>query len=333
MSHLLRLSTFEALFLFLELKNLLTLRQCNRALQKIIYNKANPVVTISIRREKDQPIIIPTMFKKCSLAIIAHRFTSEADISLLPNMCSLQLRNTVHIGNLSKYTQLISLTIDTPHQINDTTLAHLTNLTTFVNLHRTSAITINSLSQLINLRHLTLIGYSITSPHGFEKLSYLTSLNLLNGITYEDAPMTPSDLTHLKSLINLKNLELHYIPGISDLGLNSLTYLTHLKLSYTISEHFLVSERGFKTLSNLMSLELLFSYRDRSFNIDYIMNYLPNLTNLHMDIDELLTNKGVMKLTNLRKLHIPRNKAVRDRSIKTLTKLTYLLSHDRNIPF
>ncbi|AYV83148.1 MAG: hypothetical protein Hyperionvirus4_113 [Hyperionvirus sp.] len=190
-----------------------------------------------------------------------------------------------------------------------------------------------SLSKLKKLKHLFLTAYSITSDDGFSELSNLSSLQLVLSLANDKEPMSPSNIGLLKSFKNLLSLELNNIKGVTDEGLNALTNLTQLRLHGTVWKGSLITDLGFKNLTNLKSLDLyLWYYCEPTLNIDKLVSRIPNLTNLEMHIDELLTDAGLRNLRNLRRLHIAHNKFVTNRSIGNLRKLTYLdISSNRKV--
>lgn len=159
---------------------------------------------------------------------------------------------------------------------------------------------LSCLSKLTKLSEINLQTSGLESLKGIENLTELTSLRIyLNG-SYDSAVLR--DISALKNLTHLKELQLYASPDIQDFSaLSGLTSLTKLNFY----GNFVCSDLSF--LSGLTELrELYFSGDTQNLKMKDL-TALQNLTKLqilHLSVGALESLKGLENLTNLTDLYL-----------------------------
>jgi len=146
------------------------------------------------------------------------------------------------------------------------------------------------------------------------KLPFIKKINLYDADIQNDFMLKyPHFNTYNLKSIRFKN----YGPMLIDEHFTMMTNLTNLAIQY----HNDVTIKGLCSLQQLKKLSLYnVSFGDDEIKI---LSQLPNLTNMILPM--LVTNKGLLYLTNLLKLNLGCNNIVSDYGLKQLTKLKKLI--------
>ncbi|MDE0327048.1 MAG: leucine-rich repeat domain-containing protein [Candidatus Poribacteria bacterium] len=170
--------------------------------------------------------------------------------------------------------------------------------------------------ELANLESLEAIGSGIRNLTGLEFATNLTKLHLgLNEI---------SDLSPLKGLKNLIELDLHRNRKISDVSpLKNLTNLRHLSLRGNI-----ISDLS--PLKDLATLTFLHIGYNNISDLSALKD-LTTLTFLNLDDNRISDLSPLKDLPNLTELHLDDNNISDTTPLKDLTTLTFLNINDNRI--
>jgi len=121
----------------------------------------------------------------------------------------------------------------------------------------------------------------------------------------------------LRTLTNLKSLNLRKNYYISDDGLKDLINLETLKLND------LISDESLRTLTNLKHLDI----SGNELISDECLNYMTSLLSLELEESQQITGRGIENLTNLTKLKCnPRGSEDLSIGLSKLTNLTELIA-------
>ena len=192
--------------------------------------------------------------------------------------------------------------------------------------------------EMANIESLVSIGSGIRNLTGLEFATNLTKLHLgLNTI---------SDLSPLKDLTNLIELDLHRNQIISDVSpLKNLTNLRHLSLrGNRISDlsplkdltNLTFLHIGYNNISDLSPLQHLTTLTFLNLDDNRIsdvseLRYLPNLTELHLDDNNISDITPLKDLTTLTFLNINDNIVSNLSPLTNLTNLTSINLHGNGI--
>ncbi|AYV82868.1 MAG: hypothetical protein Hyperionvirus3_14 [Hyperionvirus sp.] len=215
-------------------------------------------------------------------------------LSNLTNLESLEMRfcDFLTDGVFDKMVKLNNLKIQTNENLTSTSISHLTGLTS------------------LELTYTTKITNDV--------FKYLTNLQVLHIETNKH--ITHENLEHLTSLHSLT-----LIGNNSIKNLKSIKNLTHLEIQNCVYDWSFITEEMVIDLTNLKSL-----YLGESEITDNCLNKLTNLTRLclsssHEEQDnELITDFGIIPLTNLRYLELRDAVGISDKALIKLTNLTEL---------
>jgi len=290
-------STFEIIFDFLKVEDLIIVRKTNKFLKNIVYNKAEPYLEMKFGYK---PFRI-TMFKNYRLCVRTGGFTAtDATINIPAKLYSLSvISSCITDVGISRLNGLKALIL-----INNENLTHrcieshpsLTYLECSGYGRNNSLI--RGISALTNLKILELRSYDLKDICTCDNLSNLTSLSLLNCKNFH---------LLLPSLTNLKDLSLFSME------------MTDLK---QITNTFILPKlRSFKAGPNRF-------YGNFSRCIDI----MPNLTQLHYRVENDLTDSDLIKLTKLETLQLPIDRTITESSLSRLLELRELdISSNKNI--
>ncbi len=211
---------------------------------------------------------------------------------------------------LRLFTELTELTLYSVvnKSISDKSVSFLTNLTELNMSH--NCITGESLSKLTNLSILRLMDCSNLGDVDICSLSQLTELQL-----FGKSRISGKFSSYMPNLIKL-NIENNQSVTY---GMNKLKQLRVLALerSNRINDHSLAQVKSITSLSLRHNLDIGQKYWNP-------LEYLPNLIELDLSYNKIITNEEVAPLTSLTSLKLHDNSRITDNTVRKLTNLTTL---------
>ena len=236
-------------------------------------------------------------------------------------------------GDLSLLTQLTALKFSNGEET-PKGLSSLTNLT-FLSIGYYSRVTDEDVWGLTRLKTLE-IGWKQLTDASVRMLTGLTSLDICDNETITGDAI--SSLTNLSTLLmygnekitddaisqltNLTTLSIDQTERITDYSLRCLTNLTEL---YIVDSS--ITSYGIETLTKLTTLHIG-PYSDVD---DITLASLFNLTDLNLEGNSQITDEGVRRLYNLKRLNVASSQ-ITDKGLRCLSRLRYIdITNNRNI--
>lgn len=136
-----------------------------------------------------------------------------------------------------------------------------------------------------------------------------------------------SDIS-LKKLTYLVSLKSHEYCLMTDDSLSLLTNLTELSIA---SDDYLISDLSVSLLTNLTTLSINYNHLPNSRITDKSIMKLTQLVDLDLFINPYITDQAVMKLTNLTCLNLEGNDTISIDALKNLTNLETLYLQDSKV--
>lgn len=265
------------------------------------------------------------------------------------------LSNYFYRGNI-KFDDVIQIPVQYLGIVDDAVLKLFPNLT-YLDASGNKNITDDSIIKLRNLKYLNASGNRKITDRSISKLSKLTHLDASNNLNITDESVS--------KLVNLMYLNAANSHNITDESVSKLNKLTHLNASnnQNITDYFIynieATEQTAEFLDGVLDhtennvdfgLEQYVHDCSRNRNIrinrhnmfllsrsmDIPYNLIPRkniaLTYLNASHNPNITDKSILKLTNLTHLNASHNENITDKSIVTLINLVYLdASHNEKI--
>jgi len=264
----------------------------------------------------------------------AHINYKYADISLtallkFKNLTGLSLCEHPTLDNIGPLTTLKTLYLGNSHNVIDTMLCKLTNITS-LSLAYNQIITDISLRCLTKIIDLCLYDNKNVTNTMLGTLTNLTKLNVgRNNEITDDSLRHLTKLNHLSlkenkfvgdesitCLTNITYLSIELCDGVTNKSIRNLTNLTSIRLQCVNSITTL------KLLPNLTELDLNLSYGTIS---DYKLGKMDNLHLLTIKNPTTAnTSKAIGKLTKLETLRIRHSGCIKNRDLWELTNLRKL---------
>jgi Leucine-rich repeat (LRR) protein len=252
-------------------------------------------------------------------------------IQQMTNLTSLNIGINSMIENetLMKFTKLTELNLDNNNIIKDSTLQSLSSITK-LNLNGNKKITNFGISHFKNLIELNLNDNMKIGE--IDKFPNLTRLDLCQNKVLSATKLNQNHFNNITQLdintnsqirgkvllkfSNLEHLNISKSPYITD------NYLPTTLKTLIVKHHSFITDDGLEKLTSLTHLDM--SYLAEGRISDVSISKLTNLTYLNMNSLRLVTDFGISTLTNLRELVFLDNGDITKKSLSLLTNLTSL---------